>query len=431
MYDLNWLCESLEQVSPIFAQRGVKKESLESIATLNQQRKKKLMLVEELRHKIKLASQEIGQKKQKNPQEDVSSETQKVHELKSILLQEETQLEEVLKNLGTHLSLLPNLPAEEVPEGNSEEDNKILKVVGTPKNFSFPVKAHDQLGEELGLLDFSAAAKMSGARFAVLKGQLARLERALANFMLDQHLKTNHTEVLVPYLVQEQCLFGTGQLPKFEQDLFKTYPNEEGGKSLYLIPTAEVPVTNLKREELFSFQELPLKYCALTPCFRSEAGSYGRDVKGLIRNHQFHKVELVYITSPEDSAVYHEAMLASATSILELLGLPYRVILLCRGDMGFSAKKCFDVEVWLPSQNKYREISSVSNCGDFQARRANMRYRNTQGKPIYPHTLNGSGLAVGRTLVAILENFQQEDGSVLLPEVLHSYMGGDSLIKKI
>jgi seryl-tRNA synthetase len=318
---------------------------------------------------------------------------------------------------------LPNLPDESVPVGPDASANREVRRVGEPPRFAFAAKAHWDLGPELGILDFERAAKISGARFAVYWDQGARLERALIQFMLDLHTRERgYREVIPPYLVTAETLTGTGQLPKFESDLFKT---RAGERDLYLIPTAEVPLTCLHRDEILEKEQLPLKYVAFTPCFRSEAGSYGKDVRGLIRQHQFHKVELVKLTTPESSMDELESMVADAEEVLKRLGLAYRVVVLATGDMGFAAAKTYDLEVWLPGQQAYREISSCSNCTDFQARRANLRYRpESKAKPRFLHTLNGSGLAVGRTLIAVLENYQQADGSVVVPEALRPYMGG-------
>lgn len=348
----------------------------------------------------------------------------KVSSLKQENIDIGLSLDKVEAKLIAILLHLPNTLDKTVPFGEGEEDNVLVSTEGTLPNFSFEVKDHVQLGEELDILDFEKAAQVSGARFVFYKKDLARLERALINFFLDELNTQNYQEIIPPVLVHQKALVGTGQLPKFEQDLFKVSNNH------YLIPTAEVPLTNLKREELFGKEELPLKYCAVTPCFRSEAGAHGKDTKGLIRMHQFNKVEMVQITEENDSEAAHEQMVKSAENLLQKLKLPFRKILLCSKDIGFSAKKCFDIEVWIPSQNKYREISSISNCGDFQARRAMIRYRNEEGKPTFAHTLNGSALAVGRTVVAIMENYQQEDGSITIPEVLVPYMGGQTVIKK-
>ena len=323
---------------------------------------------------------------------------------------------------------MPNLPHASVPAGQDEAGNVELRKVGTPRTFDFEIKDHVDVGAALGL-DFDVATKLTGSRFAVMKGGIARLHRALAQFMLDTHTAEHgYTECYTPYIVNADSLRGTGQLPKFEADLFAAkkggQEGEAEGAALYLIPTAEVPLTNLVRDEILNADALPMKLTAHSPCFRSEAGSYGRDTRGMIRQHQFDKVEMVQIVHPDTSYEALGDMLGHAENILKKLGLPYRVITLCTGDMGFGAAKTYDIEVWLPAQNTYREISSVSNCEAFQARRMQARFRNAQGKPEMVHTLNGSGLAVGRTLVALLENFQQADGSVDIPEVLHPYMGG-------
>ena len=321
------------------------------------------------------------------------------------------------------LATLPNLPAESVPQGEGEEDNVELRKVGEPRSFDFEPHAHDDLGVAMGLMDFETAAKISGARFVILKGHLSRLNRAIRDLMLDMQTDAGWEEYSPPFLARPEALYGTGQLPKFAEDVYET---DEGEK--YLIPTAEVPLTNLVREEIVDPATLPLRATAHTACFRSEAGSAGRDTKGMIRQHQFDKVELVTICTPEESEAEHERMLAAAEAVLQKLELPYRVVELCTGDLGFSAQKTFDLEVWLPSQETYREISSVSNCGDFQARRMNARYRAGEKDNRFVHTLNGSGLAVGRTLVAILENYQNADGSVTVPEALRGYMGGVEVI---
>ena len=340
---------------------------------------------------------------------------------------EEKALDDRLQVLQTEINDflmgVPNLPHESVAVGKDETANVEVSRWGSPKTFGFAVRDHVDIGEGLGQLDFAAAVKITGSRFTVMKGPLARLHRALAQFMLDQHTgEHGYTEVYVPYLVNAESMRGTGQLPKFEEDLFHV-PRTDAEK-LYLIPTAEVPVTNLLRDEIVAAESLPLKFVAHTPCFRSEAGSYGRDTRGMIRQHQFDKVELVQMVKPEDSYAALESLVTHAETILQKLGLPYRKMALCSGDMGFSAAKTYDLEVWLPAQNTYREISSCSNFEAFQSRRMQARYRNAQGKPELLHTLNGSGLAVGRTLVAVLENYQNADGSVSVPEVLHGYMGG-------
>ncbi len=342
--------------------------------------------------------------------------------------QGEARLEEVKEAIERFLLVVPNVPDASVPIGRDEKANLEVRRVGEPRAFAFPAKAHWDLGPELGILDFERAATLSGARFVVYWDGGARLERALIQFMLDLHASRGYREVIPPYLVNAETLTGTGQLPKFEGDLFKT---SAGERTLYLIPTAEVPLTNLHRGEILPAAELPKRYVSFTPCFRSEAGSYGKDVRGLIRQHQFHKVELVKLTTPETSMDELEAMVQDAEEVLKRLALPYRVVVLSTGDMGFAAAKTYDIEVWLPGQDGYREISSCSNCTEFQARRAGLRYRpEPQAKPRFVHTLNGSGLAVGRTLIAVLENYQQEDGSVVVPEVLRPYMGGLERISK-
>jgi seryl-tRNA synthetase len=351
------------------------------------------------------------------------------HEMKALgekVAALETELADVEAELDELLKRLPNLPHESVPPGTTESDNVVVRTWGTPRAFDFAPQAHWDLGPQLGILDFERAAKMTGARFALLAGMGARLERALINFMLDLHTKEHgYTEVLPPFVVNAQALFGTGQLPKFEEDLFKVEP---GG--YYLIPTAEVPVTNIHAEEILDGERLPIAYCAYTPCFRSEAGSYGKDVRGLIRQHQFDKVELVRFSAPEHSYAQLEALTAHAEEVLKRLELPYRVVALCGGDLGNASAKTYDLEVWLPSQNAYREISSCSNFEAYQSRRANIKFRPKEGaKAVHAHTLNGSGLAVGRTLVALLENGQERDGSVMLPRALHAYMDGRDRIE--
>jgi seryl-tRNA synthetase len=396
---------------------------------------------QERQAKRNAASKQIGQAKAKG--EDVSVIMAEVGALGDELKRLESEaLPKVLKEMEDFLAVIPNTPHASVPVGKSEADNVEVRKVGTPTKFAFEVKDHVSIGEGLGGLDFETATKIAGARFSLLKGPLARLHRALAQFMLDTHTeKHGYTETYVPYLVNAESMRGTGQLPKFEEDLFKvgfgtpaqTLNAIATGQqhSFYLIPTAEVPVTNMVRDEIVPLEKLPLKFVAHTPCFRSEAGSYGRDTRGMIRQHQFDKVELVQIVHPEKSYEMLEELLGHAEAILKKLGLPYRVVKLCTGDMGFSAATTYDIEVWLPAQNTYREISSCSNFEAFQARRMQARFRNAQGKPELLHTLNGSGLAVGRTLVAVLENYQQADGSVLVPEVLRPYMGGLTSINAI
>ncbi len=366
-------------------------------------------------------SKQIGMMKGKG--EDTTAVMAEVAGLGDELKQMEVRLAALQTEINDFLMGVPNLPHESVAHGLDETANVEVSRWGTPKQFDFPVRDHVDLGEGLGQLDFAAAVKITGSRFSVMKGPLARLHRALAQFMLDVHTAEHgYTEVYVPYLVNADSMRGTGQLPKFEEDLFHV-PRSDAEK-LYLIPTAEVPVTNLLRDEIVAAEALPLKFVAHTPCFRSEAGSYGRDTRGMIRQHQFDKVELVQMVKPEDSYVALESLTANAEAILQKLGLPYRKMALCSGDMGFSAAKTYDLEVWLPAQNTYREISSCSNFEAFQARRMQARFRAGQGKPELLHTLNGSGLAVGRTLVAILENYQNADGSVTVPDALRPWMGG-------
>lgn len=377
---------------------------------------------------------EANQASKNKAQEQMKTDAAKRAELGAAMKQlgvtikeQEKRLSELEEQLTASMLMVPNVPHESVPVGPDETGNQIVKTWGEKPRFLFTPKQHFELGEKLGLLDFERAVKVSGPRFAFSKGALARLERALTAFMIDQHTARGYLELLPPYLVSRQSMTGTGQLPKFEDDAFKT----AGGQELFLIPTAEVPVTNYHADEIIE-EALPKKYVAFSPCFRAEAGSAGRDTRGLIRMHQFHKVEIVRFSHPQSSLAELDELVGDASSILEKLGLPYRVSLLCTGDMGFSSQKTFDLEVWLPGQSAYREISSCSNFGDFQARRAKVRFRPAPGeKPQLVHTLNGSGLAVGRTVVAILENYQREDGSVALPEVLWPYMGGLKELKAI
>ena len=423
MLDIQSLRTDLSGIAARLATRGLVLDTAK-FERLEAQRKSIQTRTQELQARRNSSSKLIGQAKAKG--EDVSVIMAEVANLGDELKQLETRLGEVQHELNAFLSVIPNMPHESVPVGKSEADNVEVRKVGDVPQFDFEVQDHVSIGEGLGL-DFDTAAKISGARFSLLKGGLARLHRALAQFMLDTHADQHgYTEVYVPYIVNADSMRGTGQLPKFEEDLFRVprVMGEEGEQNFYLIPTAEVPVTNMVRDEIVPLEQLPLKYVAHTPCFRSEAGSYGRDTRGMIRQHQFDKVELVQIVHPEKSYEGLEALLGHAETILQKLGLPYRVMKLCTGDMGFSAALTYDIEVWLPAQNTYREISSCSNFEAFQARRMQARFRNAQGKPELLHTLNGSGLAVGRTLVAVLENYQQADGSVVIPEVLRPYMGG-------
>ncbi len=434
MLDLRYVAENREAVLAMLASRGQSLEQLQGFPglsgtdpwALDTERRVLIQEVEQLRHQQRTVGEEIARRGK--AKEDASQLKVEMKGVAERIKQGELRLEEVKAAIERFLLVVPNVPDPSVPVGRDETANVELRRVGVPRAFDFTPKSHWDLGPELGILDFERAATLSGARFAVYWDAGARLERALGQFMLDLHGSRGYREVIPPYLVTAETLTGTGQLPKFESDLFKT---QAGERSLYLIPTAEVPLTNLHRGEILDAAELPKKYVALTPCFRSEAGSYGKDVRGLIRQHQFHKVELVKLVTPESSMDELEGMVADAEEVLKRLGLPYRVIVLSTGDMGFSAARTCDIEVWLPGQQAYREISSCSNCTDFQARRASLRYRpDAQGKPRFVHTLNGSGLAVGRTLIAVLENYQQPDGSVVVPEALRPYMGGLERITK-
>ena len=389
---------------------------------IDTERRRKITEVEALKRKRNETSKEIGKRKAKG--EDISAIAAEMKKLSATIKELEEKVKELDQQLYDFLALIPNPPHESVPIGEGEEDNPVVRTWGAPREFYFEPKSHDELGRSLDILDFERASKLSGSRFVVYKGLGARLERALICFMLDLHTgKHGYTEVLPPVLVTSDTMYGSGQLPKFKDEL---YLCERDG--LYLIPTAEVPLVNLHRDETLKEDQLPLYYTAYTPCFRREAGSHGKDVKGIIRQHQFNKVELVKFTTPESSYEELEKLLRDAEEVLQLLELPYRVVELCTGDLGFSAAKTYDIEVWVPSQHRYREISSCSNCEDFQARRAGIRYKPKEGgKSRYLHTLNGSGLAVGRTLLAILENYQQEDGSVVIPEALRQYMGTDKI----
>ena len=424
MLDIQQLRTNLDAVAEGLAKRG-KPIDFAEFKALEAELKTLQTRTQDLQAQRNSLSKQIGMLKGKG--QDASEVMAQVGALGDELKASETRLGELLDKFNAILATLPNIPDDSVPVGADETANVEMKRWGTPKTFAFEVKDHTDIGEGLNQLDFATAAKISGARFSLLKGGIARLHRALAQFMLDTHTeKHGYTEVYAPYLVNAASLFGTGQLPKFEEDLFKVLRGDQD--PLYLIPTAEVPVTNIVRDEILALEALPLKLVCHTPCFRSEAGSGGRDVRGMIRQHQFDKVELVQIVHPDHSAAAHEELTGHAEAILEALELPYRRVVLCSGDMGFSAAKTYDLEVWLPAQNTYREISSCSNFAAFQARRMQARFRNDKNKPELCHTLNGSGLAVGRTLVAILENNQQADGSVVVPSALRSYMGGLEVI---
>jgi len=395
------------------------------IKSLEDERKSLQVNTEALQQQRNSSSKNIG--KAKAAGEDIAPLLKAVDQLKEALNQAEAGLQSVQAKMDELLSSIPNMPADDVPFGKTEDDNVEVRRWGTPRDFDFDVQDHVDLGAAVDGLDFETGIKLTGARFAVMRGGIARMHRALIQFMLDTHIETNnYQEIHVPYIVNKESLYGTGQLPKFEEDLFKLRDDRD----FYLIPTAEVPVTNVLRNEILDASvELPLKYVCHTPCFRSEAGSHGRDTRGLIRQHQFEKVELVQFVKPEDSEQALEDLTGHAEGILQALGLPYRTVILCGGDIGFSAAKTYDIEVWVPSQEKYREISSCSSFRDFQARRMMARFRNPEtGKPELLHTLNGSGLAVGRTLLAVIENYQQADGSIVVPEVLRAYMGGKEVI---
>ena len=420
MLDIQLLRNNIDAVAERLATRGYALD-VAAFQALEAERKTLQTRTQDLQASRNSLSKQIGMLKGKG--EDASAVLAEVAALKDELDANEVRLAELLKAFDAFVALIPNLPHESVPSGKSEADNVEVHRWGTPRKYDFPVKDHVDLGESLGQLDFATAAKIAGSRFSLMKGPLARLHRALAQFMLDVHGQEHgYTEVYAPYLVNAASLYGTGQLPKFEEDLFKILRAD--AEPLYLIPTAEVPVTNIVRDEILALDALPLKLVCHTPCFRSEAGSYGKDTRGMIRQHQFDKVELVQIVSAEKSIEAHEELTRHAEIILEKLELPYRRVALCTGDMGFSSTKTYDLEVWLPAQNTYREISSCSNFDSFQARRMQARVRNEKNKTELVHTINGSGLAVGRTLVAIMENGQNADGSITVPAVLRPYLGG-------
>jgi len=411
-----------EAVIAGLSRRGVSLDRAE-LDTLEARRKEIQVKTQDLQAERKARSKEIGQAKAQG--EDAQPLLDAVSTLGDQLAAAESELGQVQDELNELITGLPNLLDDSVPDGNSEDDNVELRSWGSPKSYDFDVKDHVDIGEQLGGMDFDAAARITGSRFVVLQNSLARLHRALTQFMLDTHtLEHGYSELYVPYIVNQDSLFGTGQLPKFKDDLFELNTTGESGNDFYLIPTAEVPVTNLLRDQITAVDNLPLKFVSHTPCFRSEAGSYGKDTRGLIRQHQFEKVELVQMVKPENSEAAHEELTGHAEAILQKLELPYRVVTLCSGDTGFSAQKTYDLEVWLPAQNTYREISSCSNFGDFQARRMKARYREKGAKPQLLHTLNGSGVAVGRALVAVVENHQQANGSISIPEALRPYMNG-------
>ena len=418
MLEIKFVRQNLSAVKKAFKNRGENLD-LDTLLASDERRRARLLEVEELRHHRNTVSDEIaGLKKSGENADSLVAEmrqvSEKIKSLEKILSEDENTIQTILMNL-------PNIPKQSVPVGKDETENPVIKKVGDPPHFNFEPKPHWDTGENLGILDFNRAAKLAGARFPLYFGAGARLERALINFMLDIHTQGHgYTETLPPFMVNRQTITHTGQLPKFEEDLFKLE-----GWDYFMIPTAEVPLTNIHQGETLEEDQLPIRYTAFTPCFRSEAGSYGKDTRGLIRQHQFNKVELVKFTSPEASYDELEGMLKDAETVLQRLELPYQVIELCTGDLGFAAAKTYDIEIWMPAQSVYREISSCSNCEDFQSRRANIRFRRKGKKgTLLVHTLNGSGVAVGRTFAALLENFQQEDGSVVIPQALRPYMGG-------
>jgi seryl-tRNA synthetase len=475
MYDIKWIRENAEVFDRGLKRRGLKPLA-EKLLARDDTRRAAIANPQKVQERRNAASKEIGAAMKAGDTARAEALKLEVADLKTALAAYEAEEREAIAALDKALSEIPNTPLDDVPDGTDENDNVELRRVGEPRPMDFKPKEHSDIGEALGLMDFETAAKISGARFVVNKGPLARLERALSQFMLDLHTNEHgYTEVNPPILVRDEAMFGTAQLPKFRDDQFSASriadaeevfenafsyfaddqnskyfepPDSDGGKErrltddgkrklqelhrtwFWLIPTAEVPLTNLVREKILDERELPLRFTACTPCFRAEAGAAGKDTRGMIRQHQFTKVELVSITTPEASLAEHDRMLCCAEEVLKRLKLPYRVVTLCTGDMGFASQKTYDIEVWLPGQNRYREISSVSVCGDFQARRMNARYRAGDGKPRFVHTLNGSGVAVGRALVAVLENYQNENGSVTVPEALRVYMGGIESIRK-
>ncbi|MBL8566926.1 MAG: serine--tRNA ligase [Hyphomicrobiaceae bacterium] len=417
MFDIKWIRDNAEAFDGALKRRGLEPLSAK-LLEMDDARRRHQTKLQDAQSRRNAASKEIGKAMAAKDAATADKLKAEVAELKQTIQDGEIEERDLVSALEKALAVIPNLPLAEVPDGKDEHDNVEVRRWGSPKKFDFAPKQHFELGEALGLMDFESAAKISGARFVFLKGALSRLERAIASFMVDVHTGENgYTEYNPPLLVKDHTAYGTGNLPKFAEDLFHT------DNGFWLIPTAEVSLTNLVRESILEAGALPMRMTAWTPCFRSEAGAAGKDTRGMIRQHQFSKVELVSITKPEESIAEHERMTASAEKILQKLGLPYRTIMLCTGDMGFASQKTYDIEVWLPGQDTFREISSCSVCGDFQARRMNARYRAGEKDVRYVHTLNGSGLAVGRTLVAVMENYQQADGSVIVPEALRPYMG--------
>jgi seryl-tRNA synthetase len=427
MLDLNYVRENLEGVRAALEKRGMPSGALDDFAQADAERRQVIAESDRLNAERNAASREIGALMKDGKREDADARRREVNQLKDRITELERVRDEAETRMRELLSTLPNIPHESVPVGKDESANQEIRRWGTKPEFDFTPKDHVDLGTALGILDLERATKIAGARFAILNGPGARLERALINFMLDLHTREHgYQETLPPFIVNKDALFGTGQLPKFAEDLFKL----EDERGFYLIPTAEVPVTNYYREEILDAFQLPMKWAAYTPCFRSEAGSYGKDTRGVIRQHQFEKVELVKYSLPENSYDELEALTRDAETVLQRLGIHYRVVALSTGDLGFGNAKTYDLEVWLPSQNTFREISSCSNYEAFQARRANIRFRRAGGaKPEFVHTLNGSGVAIGRTWIAVLENYQKADGSITIPEVLRPYMGGMDVIK--
>lgn len=425
MLDIKRIRENLDEIKKAMEVRGEKEFDLDAVVELDNKRRELLQEVEVMKNELNVESKKIPQLIKEGV--DVTDAKAKLKELSDKIKGVDEKVKEVEGELEYRLMRIPNVPHPDVPQGTTDEDNVEIRTWGEPTKFDYENKAHWDIGTGLGILDFETAGKITGSRFTLYKGLGARLERALINFFLNTHTeKHGYTEVLPPFMANRASFIGTGQLPKFEEDMFKLE-----GLDYFLIPTAEVPVTNIHRDEILSVDELPIKYCAYTPCFRSEAGSAGRDTRGLVRQHQFNKVELVKFVKPEESYEELEKLTNDAETMLQMLGLPYRVVRICTGDLGFTAAFKYDLEVWMPSYNRYVEISSCSNCEDFQARRAGIRFkRSKDSKAEYCHTLNGSGLAVGRALAAILENYQQEDGSVVVPEVLRPYMGVDVITKK-
>ena len=422
MLDIKRIRENLEDIKKAMDRRGEKEFDLDAVVELDDQRRELLKEVEALKSEMNIEQKKIPQLMKEGKKEEAEAEKVKLKELSEKIKGLDEKVKKVQEELQYRLLRIPNVPNVNVPQGDTDEDNVEIRKWGEPKQFDFDFKAHWDIGTNLGILDFETGAKITGSRFTLYKDKGARLERSLVNFFLNTHTdKNGYTEILPPFMANRDSFVGTGQLPKFAEDMFKIE-----GLDYFLIPTAEVPVTNIHRDEIVSGDKLPIKYCAYTPCFRSEAGSAGRDTRGLVRQHQFNKVELVKFVKPEESYEELEKLTNDAEMMLQMLGLPYRVVKICTGDLGFTAAFKYDLEVWMPSYNRYVEISSCSNFEDFQARRAGIRFkRDKKSKAEYVHTLNGSGLAVGRTLAAILENYQQADGSVVVPEVLRPYMGMD------